>query len=400
MLSDFIARFHIQHDHEPTVISLGQVWIDVMMDVAEVPKPGEFIATTHVSRAVSGSYRILQAASRMGALTESAGIIGTGPCANMILEHLRRSKIVHTGPTNSHLDNGFRIVLNDGAKKTFVATYGAEAMGRPDTFAGVHPEEGDVVYISGNALMNETAISVNEFIRRPECAPERRNFRIVINPTNTLSLVSDQLLEHMVLAKPIWSLNRQEARTLSRRLGIEIDESRTMTVNGGFDESMRMLAEALADALRAPIVLRAGSRGAWVSRDGRRLVHIEGFETKATHTRSAGPVHTGALCALLAEGWDLEDAVQIANAAASIAIVRNKHGVPLCPTFEEATALAATAIEREDDSSTTFEKLKAALKDTDAELDEPPVGGHARPSAPDDGPVDTTFVDLAGDDAE
>lgn len=344
MLSDFLSRFHAQRDHEPTVISLGQIWVDIMMDVKELPAAGEFINARHVSRSVSGSFRVLQAASKMGARTENASIMGTGHWATYIREKMKRTHVVSTGQVNGTRDNGFRIVLNDGSAKTFIASHGAESMGDVRMFDHVTPREGDVVYISGTSLMNESAVGVNEFIKRPECSPDERTFKIVINPTNSLQLVSDQLLEHLVLARPIWSLNRQEARTLASRLAVHVDESSTLTVGGGFDESMFKLCEALGNALHSTVILRAGARGAWVSRKNRPVVHIEGFETKATHIRSAGPCHTGALCALLAEGWDIEDAVQIANAAASIAIAHNKHGIPTSASFEESVALAQTAV--------------------------------------------------------
>lgn len=208
----------------------------------------------------------------------------------------------------------------------------------------MRPQRGDVVHISGNALMNESPLAVNAFIQQPQCRPQEREFRMVINPTNTLRLVNDQLLENLVLTRPIWSMNRQEAHTLAYRLGVTFDESATMRVNGGFDESMHALCEALGETLRAPVVLRAGARGAWVRQHGKGVEHIDGFPTKATHIRSAGPAHTGALCALLAEGWDLESAVQIANAAASLAITHNHAGIPFCPTYDEAAKLVSDTL--------------------------------------------------------
>ena len=42
--------------------------------------------------------------------------------------------------------------------------------------------------------------------------------------TNTLRLVNDHMLEDLVLARPVWSCNRQEAMTLAERLGAPIDE--------------------------------------------------------------------------------------------------------------------------------------------------------------------------------
>ena len=112
-----------------------------------------------------------------------------------------------------------------------------------------------------------------------------------------------------------------------------------MTVGGGFDKSMKLLCDELGNALRAPLVVRAGSRGAWVRQPGGQVEHIEGFPTKAVHTRSAGACHTGVMCAMLAKGWSLTDAVRIANAAASLAIRNSDYGVPVCPSYRETMAL-------------------------------------------------------------
>ena len=52
--------------HEPSVISLGQVWVDIMLNVDEVPAQGGFAVADHPKPSIGGSYRVLQAASRMG----------------------------------------------------------------------------------------------------------------------------------------------------------------------------------------------------------------------------------------------------------------------------------------------------------------------------------------------
>ena len=110
-----------------------------------------------------------------------------------------------------------------------------------------------------------------------------------------------------------------------------------MTVGGGFDDSMKALCNSLGATLRAPLVVRAGSRGAWVRTPGGEVIHVEGYPTKATHTRSAGSCHTGAMCALIARGWSLVDAVKIANAAASLGIQRSINGVPDCPAMTRSS---------------------------------------------------------------
>ncbi len=65
----------------------------------------------------------------------------------------------------------------------------------------------------------------------------------MINPTNTLRLVNDHMLEDLVLARPVWSCNRQEAMTLAERLGAPIDDSK-VTIGGGLD-FMHQLCDGL-----------------------------------------------------------------------------------------------------------------------------------------------------------
>ena len=325
---------------KPTVISLGQIWMDIMLDVDDMPKTGDFAVTRHTKPTPGGSYRILAAASRMGVRAQHAGIIGDGIWASAVRMVLRRSGIDHIGQNLDNVDSGFRLVFQDEEeRKTYIAHYGAETQGDEHTFDNITPSSNSVVHISGNTLLNQTAVGLDGFLRRAGTDPKQRDWTLVLNSTNALNQVSDKLIEDLVLARPIWSCNRQEAGTLADRLGVRIDYSTTMTVGGGFDKSMQLLCDELGNALRAPLVVRAGSRGAWVRKPGGKVEHIEGFPTKAVHTRSAGSCHTGVMCAMLAKGWSLPDAVRIANAAASLAIQHNDHGVPVCPSYQEAMAL-------------------------------------------------------------
>ena len=340
-IGEYFAHQREEQARKPNhaVISLGHVWVDIMMDVNGVPKAGGFAVSDHTTAAVGGSYRVLQAVSRMGVEADHAGIIGTGPWASIVRKTFSDREITHIGQDRLDTDSGFRLVLGDeDHRKTYIATYGAEAQGDETTFDCVEPAAGDIIHISGNTLMDHTAAGIDEFVQRAGTDPNARDYRIVLNPTNTLSLVNDHLLEDLVLARPTWSCNRQEAITLADRLGVPQESDAGLTVGGGFDKAMARLCESLGATLRAPLVVRAGSRGAWVRTPGGDVIHIEGYPTKATHTRSAGSCHTGTMCAMLARGWSLTDAVQIANAAASLAIQRSISGVPDCPTYDEAIA--------------------------------------------------------------
>ncbi|MCB5658929.1 hypothetical protein LIQ27_22825, partial [Bacteroides fragilis] len=79
---------------------------------------------------------------------------------------------------------------------------GAEVRTDAHTFDDMHPKSGDVVHISGASLMNTGAVAVGSFISRPECAPDVRDFRIVLTPTSMMSTVNELLLEDIVLLHP------------------------------------------------------------------------------------------------------------------------------------------------------------------------------------------------------
>ena len=80
--------------HEPSVISLGQVWVDIMLNVDKVPAQGGFAVADHPKPSIGGSYRVLQAASRMGVPTEHAGILGNGLWAHFIRQSFQDNGIL------------------------------------------------------------------------------------------------------------------------------------------------------------------------------------------------------------------------------------------------------------------------------------------------------------------
>ncbi|EFA23367.1 kinase, PfkB family [Bifidobacterium gallicum DSM 20093 = LMG 11596] len=310
-----------------------------MLTLDSFPHPGDFTVAEQAVNAISGSFPVAKAATRMGAQAVIATPMGDGPFAHNITTLMHESGIRHIGPVSTQQDNGYRVILNDGEKKTYIKHFGAETIADAHLYDPVRPETGDVVHILGVALLHSTAQGIRRFLDRPESQPDARQFRLIITPTSRLGDADIDTVRALAAAKPIWSMNRQEATTLADNLGITIDETLGMRISGGFDDRMFSLCEQLGNALGSSLVLRGGSHGVWIKHVGHDVQHVPGFETKGTHIRSAGPCHTGALCAALAHGMDLQQAAQLANAAASLAIQHNRHGIPICPTFEEADAL-------------------------------------------------------------
>ncbi|OZG57521.1 sugar kinase [Bifidobacterium tissieri] len=349
------------------VISLGEVAVNLTMGVNTIPLPGGFAYSENAGTSIGGSFATLQAAARMGARTEHAGIIGNGPWATMIRQAFDAEGIAHTGQDRLDEDSGLRVLLSDGSpRKTLIAKFGAEAHGSFDSFDEIRPESNDVLHISGNTLTNRTASAVFAFMRREDehwsdyggfdenGNPHGHRYQIVINPSGAvIGHVNEQLIETLVLDRPIWTCNKREARAVALRLGIPITDPEPVMVNGSTEATMPELIEGLGEVLKSPVIIRTGASGAWLwepdeigSSEG-MITHVPAYAAKATHTQSAGGCHTGVLCAMLARGADLEDAVEVANAASSIAVSRadSVTGEPSCPTLSEAKMLIAKQME-------------------------------------------------------
>lgn len=148
------------------VISLGQVIVDLTMNVDAVPRAGEDVFAGNVQTQVGASFNTLYAVRRMGVQASHAGVIGTGPWASQILQTLENQGIQHVGKRDAVRDSGFCVALTDAnAERTFISTRGAEAYGSADAFDSVNPEKQDVVHVSGYTLVHRTAGALLAFAK-------------------------------------------------------------------------------------------------------------------------------------------------------------------------------------------------------------------------------------------
>ena len=198
------------------VISLGQVIVDLTMNVDAVPRAGEDVFAGNVQTQVGASFNTLYAVRRMGVQASHAGVIGTGPWASQILQTLENQGIQHVGKRDAVRDSGFCVALTDAnAERTFISTRGAEAHGSADAFDSVNPEKQDVVHVSGYTLVHRTAGALLAFAKR---TTEHREFTAVFDPSPMIATVDDDVFRAMLAYRPIWSCNEREAMLIARRL--------------------------------------------------------------------------------------------------------------------------------------------------------------------------------------
>mgnify|MGYP000326237383 CR=1 FL=1 len=190
-----------------TVISLGQVIVDLTMSVEKSPAgPGRIRRRSgHPCRGElqHAACRTLMA-STPGTPASSAPALGGHDPQVFESEGIR-----HVGPTDESVDSGFCVALTDGtAERTFISMRGAEARGDESTFQNVEPADGDVVHISGYTFAHHTGEGLRAFMRRT--APNRR-FLALFDPSPVVADIDDETFGEMVEYRPVWSCNEREA---------------------------------------------------------------------------------------------------------------------------------------------------------------------------------------------
>jgi ribokinase len=127
--------------------------------------------------------------------------------------------------------------------------------------------------------------------------------KVILNPAPAQAL-ADDVLALVDIITP----NETEAEKLT---GISV----------GSDADAGAASAALHAKGIGTVIITLGSRGAWVSENGRGR-RVPGFRVRAVDTIAAGDTFNGVMVTALLEGRGLDEAVRFGHAAAAIAVTR------------------------------------------------------------------------------
>lgn len=139
--------------------------------------------------------------------------------------------------------------------------------------------------------------------------------KVILNPAPAAP-ICDSTLSKLYLITP----NQTEAQTLT---GVEVTDT----------ASAQFAAQKLIDLGVKRVVITMGSQGAYLYQDGQGEL-IPAHKVNAVDTTAAGDVYNGALCAALAEGMILTEALHFAAKASAISVTR-AGAQPSIPTRAE-----------------------------------------------------------------
>ena len=303
------------------VFVAGSINMDVVATADRHPKVGETVAGNAVLYFPGGKgANQAVAAAKLGASTTLIGRLGQDAFGDQLkaflaaegidLGFVRQTAGAHTGTA---------IITVANADNTIVVIPGANALVDAADVAGAVFGKDDIAV----SQFEIPLATIDAFFERARTA----GATTILNPAPALAF--DRKLLGLVDALV---LNETELGLLAGTGFRESDD------DARFIEAARSLQSFPAQT----ICVTLGKRGALALVGGAPLI-IPGRTVAAIDTTGAGDCFVGALAAQLADGAAMRDALEYANAAASICVQR-MGAAPSMPTAEEVEALSKRAL--------------------------------------------------------
>jgi len=300
------------------VFVAGSINMDVVATADRHPKVGETVAGTAVHYFPGGKGANQAVASaKLGAPTTLIGRLGSDEFGQRLRTFLAAQAVdlTHVEDT-AEAHTGTAIITVADADNTIVVVPGANALVSAEDVAAPVLTKGDIA-VSQFEIPQAT---IRAFFQRARTA----GATTILNPAPAIMFGKD-LLDFV----DILILNETELGFLT---STELRDS---------DDPARFVEAATP--LRGDgrvICVTLGKRGVVALIDGEASL-IAGRVVKAVDTTGAGDCFVGALASQLARGTAIRDALDYANAAASICVQR-MGAAPSMPTAEEMAALLST----------------------------------------------------------
>lgn len=293
------------------VIVIGSSNTDMVVRSATLPRPGETVLGGNFMMAGGGKgANQAIAVARMGHPVLFACALGKDIFGDEAVERYRQYGIDTSYIVRKDTPSGVALIMVDSNAQNSISV----ALGANNelTIEDVMPalntiEEGDIVLLQLEIPM--------ETVEKCVAVAAEKGAKVILNPAPAAK-VSAETLAKLYLITP----NQTEVELLT---GVAADDA----------EGAEKAAEALCQAGVTKVVITMGGDGAMLYEGGKATI-VPAHKVAAVDTTAAGDVYNGALCAALAEGKELVEALQFATKASAISVTR-AGAQPSIPSREE-----------------------------------------------------------------
>lgn len=291
---------------------LGSINADHILNLAHFPRPGETVIGKQYQVAFGGKgANQAVAAGRSGAHIAFISCVGEDDIGERIRQQLINDRVdvaavevVSGGTTGVAL-----IFVNSVGENTIGIYAGANA-----ALTTGRVVEHQQTIADAQVLLMQLESPLDSVLAAAHIAQQHQT-QVVLNPAPATQL-SDELLSLVDIITP----NETEAQILT---GVAVNS----------DEDAALAACKLHDKGIATVLITLGSRGVWLSEQGKGQC-IPAFNVAAVDTIAAGDTFNGALMTALLEQRSMAEAVRFAHAAAAIAVTR-RGAQPAVPWRDE-----------------------------------------------------------------
>lgn len=293
------------------IIVIGSSNTDMVVRSERLPRPGESVIGGGFMMAGGGKgANQAVAVARMGHRVIFTAALGRDMFGDAAVSSYQRFGIDTSYIVRKDAPSGVALIMVDSAGQNSISVaLGANNSLSTEDIRGVleQVEKDDIVLLQLEVPMATVDAAVD--------IAAAKGARVVLNPAPA-AVVSEQTLSKLYLITP----NQTEAQTLT---GIEVKDEATAS----------LAAQVLCSRGVGRVVITMGNLGAYLYEEGRGEI-IEARKVAAVDTTAAGDVYNGALCAALAEGKSLREALTFATKASAISVTR-VGAQPSVPTREE-----------------------------------------------------------------
>lgn len=299
------------------VTIVGSINVDRILQIDQLPQPGETIRMQDFSIAAGGKgANQAVAAARSGAQTSFIGAVGQDLDGQMMLHKLRDNQ-VNTNAIevmNSSATGQAYILLQATGQNSIIISAGANADVSADQV-----KANQALIAQADFVMAQFETPLAATIQAFEIAQANQTITI-LNPAPATEALSEELLQLTDIIVP----NETEAANLT---GIEITD----------ETSMRAAADKFFAMGVKVVIITLGSRGVFIARAGFDKI-IPAVTVTAVDTTAAGDTFIGSLASELnADFSNLEAAIVYANRASALT-VQKLGAFPSIPTRAEVAA--------------------------------------------------------------
>jgi len=294
---------------------VGSLNMDLFIDVAQLPAPGETVVGKNFRRSAGGKgANQASAVARLGHAVSMLGAVGRDAFGEELIETLRQQG-VGIEPITRHdgIASGTALIVLDAAgQNQIVLAAGANGLLTADAIDG-----GATLFRRSHAVIAQQEIplpAVEAALRAARAA----GAVAVLNPAPFVQ-GCDALLPLCDWLLP----NETEASKLA---GFEVQD---------MDSAARAAKRLRSVSSGLKILVTLGASGAWLDTPD-FCGPVPAFAVEAIDTVGAGDTFVGAFTTRLVEGATPQDAARFASAAAAIAVTR--HGAQSGPTRAEVEA--------------------------------------------------------------